>query len=283
MVGKRTETEMENLSHMEKIKGRPMLVWMLALLCFFAWPVSAQVNLSTDKEKTEIREGNKQFEKDNYADAEANYKKALEKKDNMPQAVFNLGDAVYKQKRYDEAIKQFQISALNNPDSNVKAQAYHNIGNAYLEQARAYHDAGKSDSTQAKLQDAIKSYKESLKINPADKDTKYNLAYANAMIEKEKNDQKKNKDQDKKDKDKKDDKKDQQNQKPDSKPEDKPGDKKKDQQGKNDQQKSGGQEQMTKAKAEQLLQALKDEEQKTNQKVLQKQVKPSNVKIQKDW
>ena len=260
-----------------------MFVWMLALLCFFAWPVSAQVNLSTDKEKTEIREGNKEFEKDNYADAEANYKKALEKKDNMPQAVFNLGDAVYKQKRYDEAIKQFQISALNNPDSNVKAQAYHNIGNAYLEQARAYHNLAKSDSAQEKLQEAIKSYKESLKINPADKDTKYNLAYANAMIEKEKNDQKNNKDKDKKDKDKKDDKKDQQNKKPDSKPEDKPGDKNKDQQGKDDQKKGGGQEQMTKAKAEQLLQALKDEEQKTNQKVLQKQVKPSNVKIQKDW
>ena len=70
----------------------------------------------------------------------------------MPEAMFNLGDAIYKQKRYDEAIKQFQSAAQTNPDPHVKAQAYHNIGNAYLEQARAYHGAGKSDSAQEKLQ-----------------------------------------------------------------------------------------------------------------------------------
>jgi Ca-activated chloride channel family protein len=194
----------------------------------------------------------------------------LDKKNNMPEATFNLGDAVYKQKRYDEAIKQFQLAAQNNPDPKVKAQAFHNLGNTYLEQR--------------KWEDAAKAYKESLKINPNDKDTKYNLAYANAMQIQQKNEQKQNKDKkdDKKDKDKKDDKKDQgQNKKPDS-PEDKKGDK--DQQGQNkDQKKGGAQPQMTKQQAEKLLQANQDEEQKTNQKVQQKQVKAVNVKVQKDW
>jgi len=239
-------------------------LWLL-LLCLFAMPASAQFNLSTQKEKTDTRTGNKLYNKDNYTDAEASYKKALDKKNNMPEATFNLGDAVYKQKRYDEATRQFQLSAQTNADPKVKAQAYHNLGNTYLEQK--------------KWDDAIKSYKESLKINANDKDTKYNLAYANSMLIQQKNQQKNDKKD--KDKDKKDDKKDQQNKKPDSKPDDKPGDKDKDQQGKNDQKKSGGQ--MTKEQAEKLLQALMNEEQKTNQKVQQKQVKASNVKIQKDW
>ena len=244
-------------------------VVLLFALCFFALSASAQFNFSTQKEKTDTRTGNKQFDKENYTDAEASYKKALDRKNNMPEATFNLGDAVYKQKRYDEAIKQFQLSAQTNPDPKVKAQAYHNLGNTYLEQR--------------KWEDAVKSYKESLKINANDKDTKYNLAYANSMLIQQKNQQQNKKDDKKdKDKDKKDDKKDQQQGKnPDSKPDDKPGDKGKDQQGKNDQKKSGGQ--MTREQAEKLLQALKDEEQKTNQKVQQKQVKASNVKIQKDW
>jgi Ca-activated chloride channel family protein len=236
------------------------------LLCAFALPVSAQSVFSTPQEKTDTRAGNAQYEKDNYTDAEANYKKALDKKNNMPEAMFNLGDAMYKQKRYDEAIKQFQLSAQTNPDPLVKAKAFHNMGNTYLEQR--------------KWDEAVKAYKESLRLNGNDKDTKYNLAYANSMIVQQKKEQQQKKDDkkdDKKDKDKQDqknDKGDQQKQnKPDSQPEDKPGDKK--------QNKGGGQ--MTKEQAEKLLQAMKDEEQKTNQKVQQKQIKPVNVKIQKDW
>ena len=243
---------------------------MLLLLVFTA-PVAAQTNIFHSEERTAARNGNKQYEKDNYTDAEADYKKALDKKNNMPEATFNLGDAVYKQKRFDEAIKQFQLSAQNNPDPKVKAQAYHNLGHAYLEQR--------------KWEDAVKAYKESLKINADDKDTKYNLAYANAMLIQQKNQQKQDKDKkkDDKDKDKKDDKKDKgDNKKPDSKPDDKPGDK--DQQGQNkDQKKGGAQPQMTKEQAEKLLQALQNDEQKTNQKVQQKQVKAVNVKVQKDW
>jgi len=241
--------------------------WML-LMSGITWPVTAQTNIFHSEEKTATRNGNKQYAKDNYSEAEADYKKALDKKNNMPEAVFNLGDAVYKQKRYDDAVKQFQLSAQNNPDPKVKAQAYHNLGNTYLEQK--------------KWEDAQKAYRESLKINPNDQDTKYNLAYANAMLVQQKNQQKQDKDKKKdKDKDKKDDKKDQgDNKKPDS-PEDKKGDK--DQQGQNKDQKKGGQGQMTREQAEKLLQASKDEEQKTNQKVQQKLVKPANVKVQKDW
>src|SRR5580698_7133788 len=87
----------------------------------------SQIVPSTQADKTDTRKGNKEFDKDNYTDAEADYKKALDKKNNMPEAVFNLGDAVYKQKRYDDAVKQFQLAAQTSADAKVKAKAYHNI------------------------------------------------------------------------------------------------------------------------------------------------------------
>jgi tetratricopeptide (TPR) repeat protein len=246
-----------------RIIGRGLRV--VALWLSFILSANAQVLRSTQAEKAETRTGNKLFEKENYTDAEAAYKKALDKKADMPEATFNLGDALYKQKRFDDAVKQFQLSAQNNPDDKVKAKAYHNMGNAYLEQR--------------KWEDAIRYYKDALKLNDKDADTKYNLAYANSMIVKEKNEQQKNnKDKDKKDKDKdkKQDQNQNKNQKPDSKQDD--------QQAKNDpKNQKGGQPKMTKADAEKLLQALMNEEQKTNQKVQQKEMKPVNAKIQKDW
>jgi Ca-activated chloride channel family protein len=253
-----------------QLKGK-MRGGLILFLCCFGLMVNysySQIVPSTQPEKTDTRKGNKQFDKENYTDAEANYKKALDKKNNMPEATFNLGDAVYEQKRYDEAAKQFQLSAQTNADNSVKAKAFHNLGNTYLEQK--------------KWEDAIKSYKDALKLNPNDKDTKYNLAYANAMMVQQKN-QQQNKNQDKKDK-KDQDKKDQQNKpNPDSKQDQQQG--KNDQQNKQDQQKKQGsaQAKLSKADAEKLLQALMNEEQKTNQKVQQKEMKPVNVKIQKDW
>ncbi len=231
---------------------------------------TAQLNsLSTTPEKKETRNGNKQFDKGVYTDAEASYKKALDKKNNMPEATFNLGDAVYQQKRYDEAAKQFQLSAQTNTDKTVKAKAYHNLGNTFLEQQ--------------KWEDAAKAYKEALKNNPKDADTKYNLAYANAMLIQQKNQDKQNKDN----KDKKDDKKDKKDDKKDQNKDDKNKDQNKDQQSKNqdkkDQQQKGQQPKLSKEEAEKLLQALQGEEQKTNQKMQQKQMKVVNVKIEKDW
>lgn len=228
----------------------------------------AQLNsFSTHTEKKETRNGNKQYEKGVYADAEASYKKALDKKNNMPEATFNLGDAVYAQKRYDEAAKQFLLSAQTNPDKSVKAKAYHNLGNVFLQQQ--------------KWQEAAKAYKEALKNNPADADTKYNLAYANSMLKKQQEGQDQNKDnkdqkkdQENKDQNKQDQNKDQQNK--DQQSENK--DNKDKQQGKQQQQPK-----LSKEEAEKMLQALQGEEQKTNQKMQQKQVKVVPIKIEKDW
>ncbi len=254
---------------MEKVQFANFQMIMLTLLlsiCNLQFATAQLNSLSTSEEKKETRNGNKQFDKGIYTDAEASYKKALDKKNNMPEATFNLGDAVYQQKRYDEAAKQFQLSAQTNTDKTIKAKAYHNLGNTFLEQQ--------------KWEDAVKAYKEALKQNPKDAETKYNLAYANAKLkEQQQNGGDKNKDN----KDKKDKKDDQKDQNKDGKNKDQDKDQQSKNQDKKDQQQKGQQPKLSKEEAEKMLQALQGEEQKTNQKMQQKQMKVVNVKIEKDW
>ncbi len=253
-----------------QVSGFNLLALVVLLSTVNCQLSTAQLNsLSTAPDKKETRNGNKQFDKGVYTDAEASYKKALDKKNNMPEATFNLGDAVYQQKRYEEAAKQFQLSAQTNTDKTVKAKAYHNLGNTFLEQQ--------------KWEDAVKAYKEALKNNSKDADTKYNLAYANAKLkEQQQGGDKNNKDnKDKKD-EKKDEKKDQ-DKKDENKDQKKDDQQSKNQDKKDQQQKQGQQPKLSKEEAEKMLQALQGEEQKTNQKMQQKQMKVVNVKIEKDW
>ena len=234
----------------------PKFFFLVLLVTCYSLLATAQ------EERSLTRDGNKQFDKQKYADAEASYKKALEKKNNFPEAVFNLGDAMYKQGRYEDAAKQFEQAAKLLKDTAQKARAFHNMGNCSMEKQE--------------YEDAVKAYKQALKFNPADKDTKYNLAYANAKLrdkQQNKQDQKNQKQQnkdDKKDQDKKDgDKKDQQ---------DKDGKGDKDQK-----QKKGTGKELSKEQAEKLLQALKAEEQKTQEKMQKKTAKPQDAKLEKDW
>jgi Ca-activated chloride channel homolog len=257
-----------------KISGLPVKLPLMALAVLLAstFFTAAQVTLSTSPERTQTRNGNKQYNDENYTEAETSYKKALDIKNNMPEATFNLGDALYKQKRYDDAGKQFQLSAQNNAEPKLKANGWYNLGNSYMEQK--------------KWEDAIKAYKNALKINPNDADSRYNLAYANEMMRKNKGGGGKN--QDKKDeKDKKDDKKDNKDQKQDKKDDQKQDKQNQDKQANNQDQKNkqqqGQKSKLSKEETEKLLQALNDEEQKTTQKMLLKQMKTQKIKIQKDW
>lgn len=247
------------------------IAFMLTILVADCQIVFAQFSFSVQKEKVETRNGNKEFQNEKYSDAEACYKKALDIKNNMPEATFNLGDAIYNQKRYEDAGKQFQLSAQTNTDDKIKASAYHNLGNSFLEQK--------------KYEEAIKAFKNSLKLNPQDLDTKYNLAYANEMLQKNKGGE----GQDNKDKkDNKDDKDSKDNQQKDKEQKDQQNDKKQDQQKQNGQDKKDKSQQeqkskLTKEEADKLLKALSNEEQKTAQKMQQKQIKGVRVKIKKDW
>jgi len=231
------------------------------------------VSVFAQNERTLTRDGNTLFEKGNYTDAEASYKKALDKKNNYPEAIFNLGDAIYKQpNRKEEAVTQFELANKLFTDPKIKAQCFHNIGNAYIDAQ--------------KYEQAVKAYKEALKLNPKDNDTKYNLAFANEKLRTQNNENQNKDDKQDQNKDDQKDKKDDQKQdkKDDQKDQNKEGDNK-DKQDQKDDKKEGQapKPKLSKEAAEKLLQALQNEEQKTNEKMQQKQGRPIEVKIEKDW
>lgn len=245
---------------LEIIRGASMRVYLSLALSFLAI-----VTAWAQSERSLVREGNRAYESNKFPDAEVNYRKAVEKNKEFREGPFNLGDALYKQERYGEAAEQYTIAAARTKDAEGKAHALHNLGNSLLK-------------TQ-KYPESIAAYKEALKINPSDGDTKYNLEYARRMLQQQ---QQKNKDQ--KDDKQKQEKKDQQKQ-DQQKQEEQKQDQQKQEQRKNDkdeqQQAQQKKQQISKQDAERILEALKNEERDV-QKKLHRKV-PARVKVEKDW
>jgi len=228
------------------------------------------LNTFAQQERKYIRKGNKEFEKGNFDDSEIFYRKAMDKKDDSYSATFNIGDALYKQEKYEDAINQFSDLTNQELTKEDKAKIYHNLGNSLL--------------NHKKIKESIEAYKHALRNNPSDRDTKYNLAYAQKLLEQQQNqDQNQDKDQDK------DQNEDQKNQDQDQEQNDdqqnqdqKQQDQKDQQQDKNQQQKQQ-QPEISKQNAERILQALANDEKKTQQKVKEQKAKAAKVKVVKDW
>jgi len=234
--------------------------------------ISLALTAMSQNERKYIRSGNKIYMKalqdttkiDSvaFAKAETEYRKAIEKKPTDIQWNFNLADAIYKQKRFDEAAGKFGEIAEKMTSPTEKARVYHNMGNSEL--------------MGNKIDESIESYKKALRQNPTDIETKYNLAYAQ-LLKKKKDQQQKDqdKDKDKQDKDK-DKNKDQQNQDKNKQ------DQNKDQQDQNKPQQA--QNKISKENAEQLLQALQNDERGIQDKVKKIQAaQAKSAKVEKEW
>ena len=204
-----------------------------------------------------------------HSDAEVNFKKGLEMDPKNYITNFNLGDAYFKQQRFDEAIKSYQKALTESKTDKQKASVYHNIGNTFLKDK--------------KLDQSIAAYKQALKLNPDDHDTKYNLSYALSQ----KNDQKNNKNNDKNNKDKNNKDKDNQQNKDKDKNDKQDQKNQQNEQNKNVQNKQNQKQQqpqknqISKADAERILNALKNNEQDLQKKLRKKTGKV--VKTEKDW
>lgn len=121
-------------------------------------------------ERSRVRRGNRAYERLDYGRAEERYQQALELSDTCFEAKFNLGDALYKQQRYDEAEKIFTALAADSTRSDLdRAHSFYNLGNSLFQQK--------------KYQEALSAFKRSLRLNPADLETKYNYAYTKKYIE----------------------------------------------------------------------------------------------------
>ncbi len=214
--------------------------------------VALTASAQTDRQY--IREGNKQFRLGQYDKAEVSYRKAVEKNPKNPQAAYNLGNALMAQKKDSAAVQQFEQSARMEANPLRKSAAYHNMG--VICQTHKMYD------------DAIEAYKNSLRLNPNDDETRYNLVLCKHLKKKQDDKQKQNqqnKDDQKNKDDKKDDQKDQKQDK------------------KDDKQQEQQKPQMSKDNAEQLLNAAIQNEKMTQDKMKKQQQQPQRRNVLKNW
>lgn len=239
--------------------------------------------------------------KDNFVEGEADYRKAIAVNPKNETAKYNLGNAYYNEAKNDEAMQRFKQAADVATSKPEKHKALHNLGNTHMN-AKQY-------------QEAVDAYKDALRNNPSDDETRYNLALAKDMLEKnppkggegdnkdqdqnqDKNDQNED-NQDKKDeegKDKEGNEGDEQEDKDkgDEKDENKEGDNQEDK-GKPDKPNEGEQDkkdqkqpqpqpgQMSPQQIKNLLEAMNNEEKKVQEKINAKKQKGAKVKSEKDW
>ena len=203
-----------------------------------------------------VRRGNQQFRAGKFAEAEVDYRKAIERNAKNPQALYNLGNALLAQKKDSAAVEQFQQAAKLETNPRRRANAFHNIGVV----CQGHQMFG----------EAIEAYKESLRNNPDDDETRYNLELCKRQQKQQQQNQQNKDNKDNKDKQDKDKKKDQDKQ---------------DQQKQQDDQKKQQEQkpQMSKENAEQLLNAAMQEEKNTQQRIKKAQHQKQNRRLQKNW
>ncbi len=243
-------------------------------------------------EKKNIRKGNSLYQNQEFEKSETEYLKALEKNPESFEAKFNMGDVLYKQKKYEEANAQFSglISRLESEKkdllskSKLSKKQNRDLSQIKEKLSHIYHNVGNSFLLQKKFGESVKSYIHALKNNPKDEESRYNLAYALSHLKKEQQKQKqekkddKNKDQ-KKDQKKKDDKK------KDDKKKEEQKDKKKQQEDKKkkEQQEQQKREKISKKDAERMLQAIQQDEKELQEKLKKKKAKNVQMYIEKNW
>lgn len=231
---------------------------IIAILSLFLAPYSL---LFAQKEASDVRRGNREYNKQNYTEAEVNYRRGLEKNKNGYEAHYNLGDALFKQDKYADAQAEFETAAKmldKKEDKTRYAKAMHNIGNCQF--------------AQQQYDKAVAAYQESLRANPADNDTRYNLVKSMQMLQQQQQQQQQNQ----QNQDQKQDQQQQQQQQQEQQQ-----DQQQDQQDQQQQQQEQNDDQMDKETAEQILQALEQDEQDTQEKMQRQQGRKKRV--EKEW
>lgn len=237
--------------------------------------VACFINLKSQEVYNHVRKGNNDFKNERYVDAEVRYKKALEKDVSNATALYNLGNAVYEQGRFEEAKNIFESSALSFKEKEKQAAAYHNMGNSLM--------------AEEKYEESIDAHKKALKLYPQDMETKYNLAYAKKMLEKQQNEE------DSEGENEQDENEDQENEdNGDDKQDSGDGDEEEQDENNKDQDDKNGDENeqesqqprpetLTKEEAEQLLKALAEQEAKLQEDLNEEEVEAVKGDIQKEW
>ncbi len=243
-----------------------------------------------------IYDGNQLAKESVFDTAEMSYRKALSKAPEKPEALYNLGNTHYKDKNFDEAKQRYFQTQKFSENKSSKHHAFHNMGNVFMQQK----DYAK----------AVESYKNALRNNPEDEQTRYNYALAKELLEKEQQEQEQNQDQkdqdDKDQEDKKDQDQDKEGEEEKDKEEDKEGkdgedseDKKEEgeeeKEEKPEESKDGKDEkeqqpppkpkqgQLSPEQVKSLLEAMNNQEKKVQDKVNAEKIQGVPVRGEKDW
>ncbi len=271
---------------------KPTFFWVLLL---FGMSLMAQEGDVINH----IYDGNEQASAELYNEAEMAYRRALSKAPEKPEALYNLGNTHFQEQDFDEAKQRFFQTQKFAENKSSKHHAFHNLGNVFMKQKE--------------YAKAVEAYKNALRNNPEDEETRYNYALAKELLEKEQEqqqhqdqkDQEDQQEQDNKDENKEgdkdknpgkedenkegdegEDKKDEENEEKEKQPEQGNSEKEKQPEQGNLEKEQPSQPQQTELSPEQvksLLEAMSNQEKKARDKVNAEKVQGTPLRGQKDW
>jgi hypothetical protein len=210
--------------------------------------------------RKDIREGNKEYRQERFTDAEVDYRRALEANARSTEAAYNLGNALYRQKKGQESLEQFKAVIGNETDKTKLSSAWHNLGNIFLASSK---DEQGNVNNEA-LKNSIEAYKSALRNNPKDDETRYNLALAQKLLEDNQNQDQQQQQQQQQEQEQQQQQDQQQQEQP---PEQQP-----------------NPNEMSRQNADQILDAMMQEEKNTQEKVKAQQMQQQKQrKKDKNW
>ena len=253
----------------------------LAKFALFCLVFSLTLSLQAQNDRKVNRRGIKSYKQAEFSEAEIQFRKAEDINQNSFEAEYNTGAALYKQEKYEESFEQYETLSEKAEDPLTMANVWHNAGNSLLESQ--------------KYGESIEAYKNSLRLNPSDQDTKYNLAYAKQKLQ-EQQEQEQEQNQDQQDQENQDqqeqenqDQQEQENQEQQDQEDEEQQDQDQQEQENQEQENQEQQEQqaqpleISREDAERMLDAIQQQEKDVKEKVDKQKAAAAKVKTEKDW
>lgn len=252
------------------IDGSVFIKLLLVVVVMFTIPNLA----SAQSSHTLLMDGDAFYEQGDYAIAEEKYRKATEE-DNTLKGEFNLGNTLYNQNRYEEAVSQYETSVMKSKAGVQKSSAYYNLGNTHIKSG--------------KLEEAIESYKKAIEENPADTDARRNLYLAKLMEQQQQEQeqqqqQEQNEDQENQDQEQNQDQQQEEQEQQNQDQENSQEQQEQSEESQVDNEPKEGEEEpqeLSKEDAEKLLQVIENDEKKIQEKL--RKVSGAKKKPEKDW
>ncbi len=222
-----------------------------------------------------VRQGNDLYLENSFEKAVGEYRKSISSEEAPLEGFYNMGNSYYRQGKYEEASQYFKMAADRAEDEETKAKAYHNLGNSLFKQKE--------------LEKSIEAYKHALLNQPKDEESRYNLAYAQQLLQEQQQqeqeqEQEQEQDQQEQEQDQQEQDQQEQEEQQEQEQQEQEQEQEQEQQEQEEQQQQQQQEQqVSREDAERILEALNNKEKEVQEKLKKKKGKAVEVDIEKDW